>query len=357
VSYVPGRAWSLNRLPALDGLRGLAILMVVLCHLTFPLSDGAGAAGVTIFFVLSGFLITSLLVRGFEQNGARHLRTFYLRRVRRLFPALVVLLAVVTSVDLLTGDIGHITGRVLPAVVYVYNWICVNTSVLGDPIGQTWSLSIEEQFYLLWPFVLLIALHLGGPKVALRVASAGAALALADRLVLIAVHASLTRVYFASDTNALPLMVGCALGLAICQGKLPRIPVIATACAGVALFVISAETIYGDGVDFLLINPVIATAASAVLIAWVVTSDGAGALGWPVSRALGRISYSLYLWQTPIIIWGAALSSYPLVIRAPVLGGGALACAVASYQLVERPMRRLGVRRSLPPPVPRLASG
>jgi peptidoglycan/LPS O-acetylase OafA/YrhL len=352
VSYVPGRSWSLNRLPALDGLRGLAILMVLLCHLAFPFSDGAGAAGVTIFFVLSGFLITSLLLRGLEKDGPRHLRTFYARRVRRLFPALLALLVFVSCVDLVSGDVAHIFGRVAAALLYVYNWICLSTSVAGDPIGQTWSLSIEEQFYLLWPFVLLIALRVGGAKLAYRIAIAGATAALVERTALFVTHAPISRIYFASDTNALPLMVGCALALAICQGKLPRVPLIASACAGVALIGLSAGTVYGGGLGFLIVNPLLATAASALLIAWVVTSGRGGIFSWRSSRALGRISYSLYLWQTPVIVWGGVVVSiYPLAIRIVVLGGAALLFAVASYRLVETPMRRLGTAPTSPAPV------
>lgn len=346
MGYVRGRPWNLSRLPALDGLRGLAILMVLLCHLDLPLSNGAGAAGVTIFFVLSGFLITSLLSRGLRKEGRRYLPMFYFRRVRRLFPALLALLIFVTCVDFFTQDLTHLWGRVVPALFYFYNWICVNVSVAGDPIGQTWSLSIEEQFYLLWPFVLLIALRRGGPEVAMRIAVLGAVAALADRIVLFEVHAPISRVYFASDTNVLPLMVGCALALALSQGKLPRIPLFATACAAIALFGISAVTGYGGDAGFLLINPVVATAASAVLIGWIVTSGGGGVLNWRASRGLGRVSYSLYLWQTPIIVWGSdALATYPLAIRCAVLGGTALLFAVASYRLVEGPIRRLGASK------------
>jgi peptidoglycan/LPS O-acetylase OafA/YrhL len=345
MDYAPGRPWTMGRLPALDGLRGLAILLVLLCHLDVPLMAGAGAAGVTIFFVLSGFLITSLLVRGWHGDGRGHLGRFYLRRVRRLFPALVGLLAVVTCVDIVTGDVAHIGGRVVPALFYVYNWICVNTSVAGDPIGQTWSLSIEEQFYLLWPLVLLICLRLGGADLALRVAAIGAAAALLDRLVLVVIHAPTARIFFASDTNALPLMVGCALALALSQGRLPRLAPITMPYAGIAVFGVCALAAYGAGVDFTLVGPVLVTAAAAAFIARVVTAGAGagGAFNWRWARALGRVSYSLYLWQTPVIVWGALwLSGLPLAVRAPLLGGVSLACALVSYSCVEAPLRRLG---------------
>jgi peptidoglycan/LPS O-acetylase OafA/YrhL len=355
MDYVPRRPWTIGSLPALDGLRGLAILLVLLCHLDVPFMAGAGAAGVTIFFVLSGFLITSLLLRGWRVDGRGHLGSFYLRRVRRLFPALVGLLVVVSCVDLVTGDVAHIGGRVVPALVYVYNWICVNTSVAGDPIGQTWSLSIEEQFYLLWPLVLVICLRQGGPSLALRVATIGATAALLDRVILVAIHAPSARIFFASDTNALPLMVGCALALALGQGRSPRVPAIATPYAGIGVFGVCALVAYGAGADFTLVGPLVVTAAAAVIIARVVTADAGTALRWPPARALGRVSYSLYLWQTPVIVWGDIwLKGFPLVVRAPLLAGAALACAPVSYWCVEAPLRRLGTapRASTPAPQP-----
>ncbi len=278
---------------------------------------------------------------------------FYFRRVRRLFPALLAMLLVVSCVDVVTGDLSHIPSRVVPALLYFYNWIAVNVSIAGDPIGQTWSLSIEEQFYLLWPFVLLIALRSGSPELALRIAVIGAAIALVDRTVLFETNASISRIYLASDTNALPLMVGCALGLSLAQGKLPRFSLIAVAFAGVALIGVSADTIYGSGIDFLIVNPVAATAASALLIGWIVTRGGGGMLNWRASRALGRVSYSLYLWQTPVIVWaGTSLNAYPLLLRVLLLGGSALLLAVASYRLVEEPIRRLGAPSTPSTPTP-----
>ena len=118
---------------------------------------------------------------------------------------------------------------------------------------------------------------------------------------------------------------------------------------------LSAVALYAG---FLFINPVVATAASAVLIGWIVTSGGGGALNWRASRGLGRISYSLYLWQTPVIVWGSAeVGGYPLAVRVAVLGGTALLFAVASYRLVEGPIRRLGANPASPRPAPKLAAG
>ena len=113
------------------------------------------------------------------------------------------------------------------------------------------------------------------------------------------------------------------------------------------------DTAYGAGLDFLLISPVVVTAASAVLIARIVTAGGGAVFTLAPARALGRVSYSLYLWQTPVIVWGDVwLSGASLVVRVVLLGGAALACALASYWCVEAPIRRLGSRAK---PAPAMA--
>jgi peptidoglycan/LPS O-acetylase OafA/YrhL len=118
VDYRQGRLWRIGYLPALDGLRGFAIALVVINHLDIPSTQTLGVVGVTVFFVISGFLITSLLVREWQAHSGIDFRHFYARRIKRLFPALLALLIVVTAVDVFNRDTGHVVGRVVPALLY-----------------------------------------------------------------------------------------------------------------------------------------------------------------------------------------------------------------------------------------------
>ncbi len=351
MEYRKGQTWRIGYLPALDGLRGLAIALVVINHLAIPYTQTLGVVGVTVFFVISGFLITALLVREWQAHSGIDFRRFYVRRIKRLFPALLVLLIVVAAVDLFHHDIGHIAGHVLPALLYYYNWIPANMAV-PEPLAQTWSLSVEEQFYLLWPVLLLAALRHRGMRPAFWIAVIVAAAALIDRALLVGVlHASTVRIYFGSDTNAFALMCGCGLALALCQGRVPRIERIALTCTGVTVVFLVA-TAFPNGADtFLVGGPVVVAIATTLLIARLITTGGGGALTWRPVRGLGRISYSLYLWQTPVIVWGDVwLGSTPLLIRITLLTNLSLACAYASYRYVEAPLRNLGRAPSPPPP-------
>ena len=351
VDYRQGQLWQIGHLPALDGLRGVAIALVVINHLDIQSTQTLGVVGVTAFFVISGFLITSLLVREWQTHSGINLRLFYARRIKRLFPALLVLLIVVAAVDLFNRDTGHIVSHVAPALLYYYNWIPANMAV-PDPLAQMWSLSVEEQFYLLWPVLLLATLRHRGIQWAFCVAAIVAAAALIDRGLLVDVlHSSIVRIYFGSDANAFALMAGCGLALALCLGRVPRVERSALACICVAVAFIVA-TASPNGADlFLLLGPVIVTVATALLIARLVTVGGGGVLTWRPMRGLGRISYSLYLWQTPVIVWGNVwLGSTPLVVRVALLTSLSLACACVSYRYVEAPLRDLG-RTTSPSPL------
>ena len=352
VEYRKGSPWWIGYLPGLDGLRGIAIALVVINHLDIPLTQSLGVVGVTVFFVISGFLITSLLAREWQAHRRIDFLQFYSRRIRRLFPALIVLLVVVTAVDIFNNDVAHIGGRVVPALLYFYNWIPATMSVTGDPLAQTWSLSVEEQFYLLWPLALLLALNRGGPRLAFNVAAALTVAALIDRGLLYSVlNASAVRIYFGSDTNAFALMAGCGLALALSQGRVPRVGRIASAYVGAAVAFVVVTSPEGADRSFSMVGPLVATVATTMVIARLVTAGDAGILSWAPLRSLGRISYSLYLWQTPVIVWGdLLLRTAPPVARVSVLTVASIACACASYRYVEAPLRQFGRARRPPTP-------
>src|SRR5271157_2250169 len=161
--------------PELDGLRGIAILAVLGAHTGVPgFADGGGGAGVTLFFVLSGYLITSLLLAERGRTGRVDLRAFYVRRALRLFPALAAVLLVVAGLLAIGAMPATATAntdyRIVFAgvVAYVANWVAVAGQSIGM-LGHCWSLAVEEQFYILWPTLLLAGLRFGRGRLALAV--------------------------------------------------------------------------------------------------------------------------------------------------------------------------------------------
>lgn len=285
--------------PDLDGLRAIAILLVLASHAFWPMLNGAGAAGVTAFFVLSGYLITSILLAEQRVTGRIDLRGFYARRLRRLAPAFVVMLAVTGMLGVAGAWAVGWPDAWLSSVFYVGNW----PIALGGPQGltnHTWSLAIEEQFYLSWP-LLIAAL---APRRAAWVAITAIVVALIVRA-----GSSDLFGYYSTIGRLDGLAVGCVL--AIAGIRLPRwIGVV-----GIAIVLVAA---FGPGSLSFLTSVAIAGAAL------IVVSDAP--IGW--LAPLGRRAYSLYLWDLPIaMLFGFAPAATVLVF----------ATAEASYRFVERP--------------------
>jgi peptidoglycan/LPS O-acetylase OafA/YrhL len=305
----------------LDGLRGIAVLVVLAAHAGVPgFSSEGGLAGVTLFFVLSGFLITGLLVVERGATGRIDLRSFYIRRGLRLFPALLALLVVVAAGSMigLWSRAGGDMRTAIPAVLlYVGNWAQVAGVSLG-PLGHTWSLAIEEQFYLLWPIGLILALRFAGRRT------------IAVILVLIAIMVTPWRVdlllagdlghaFAGTDAHADALLLGCAI--ALLEVRLP---------AGIGILgaagVVACAILWGGGGSLVYMIPA-ATVLSALAVA-----GPPKLLGWAPLAHIGRISYGLYLWHFLFIWWGLP---WPVVITTSVLA------AELSYVAVERPFLRL----------------
>ena len=275
----------------LDGLRAVAVILVVLDHaqVPFPL----GSAGVGAFFVLSGYVITNVLLSGGP------LRHFYARRALRLFPALGLLVAFVV----VAGVAGLWTGPWVPGVVatalYVTNWAAITASM--GPLGHAWSLAIEEQFYLVWPLALLV---LG--RRAWAVAVVGIGIAFVARA-----GAEGMTIYFSTLTRMDALFVGCLL--ALIPGRLPR------ALAPVGLTAIVLAGMLGGVLASSVVMPMATLGAALVIRA-----------PWPpLARLapLGRRAYGIYLWSWPLTILVGPLA-VPLTF----------VCAELSYRLVEHPI-------------------
>jgi peptidoglycan/LPS O-acetylase OafA/YrhL len=296
----------------LDGLRAIAVVMVMLTHAKWPVPNDGGVAGVTAFFVLSGYLITNLLVDQRARRGRIDVLGFYRRRVVRLAPALLGLLAFTLLFGMAIGwGSSHWQGGLLSCLLYVSNWVQV-ADISIDPLGHTWSLAIEEQFYLLWPALLIL---LRGRILAFAVV--GIVVGSVLRVV-----ATGPLEYFSTITRADAILVGCVVALAR-----PRWPTL-TAVAGIAGLV--AVTFLNPSHDIGIPAAMLATAA---IIAG--RFEPLGHLA-----PIGLRAYSLYLWNWPMtILFGAFGLLAPLMT---VLAGE------ASFRLLEAPVLHRGRRDRIP---------
>ena len=325
----PNERWRLGYRPALDGIRGIAIVLVLLSHARLGPFAGGGLTGVTLFFVLSGYLITSLLLREHERDGRISLPQFYLRRARRLLPALVAFVAVVTSGALVAGAGVDALTDAAAALFYVGNWATISEGGLGlGTLSHTWSLAVEEHFYLLWPLVLIVALPRLSRNGLLWLLTAGILGSAALRAVMVASDASVHRVAFGSDTRAEALLIGCAMALLpAAQARIPVVlPLIGLAIGGVLMR-------YTPGGLTLGLSFVTLASAAAV----VAVADGRGWLGWRPLAWLGRISYGVYLWHYPLMFGLARHFGWDGPIWGLALVAVSIAVAAASYRWIESP--------------------
>jgi peptidoglycan/LPS O-acetylase OafA/YrhL len=315
----------MQRIPSLDGLRAISISLVVLSHLikwkhvSLGLMETYGALGVHVFFVLSGYLITNLLLREHEQTSTISLREFYIRRAFRIFPAALVFLAVVTV--LYWHDIRWY--HLAAALFYVANMDMARPWIFG----HLWSLSIEEQFYLLWPLALK-KWHRHKTAILLCVFLATPLFRAA--LYAFKVHNGLKG---SLPVFADQLAIGCLL--AIFAPRLPRIKGYWALLMTLAMIFVpwfpatsAARTLF----MLFFLKPLVNVSIAGVVLH--VIQVPYRALNWAPVAWLGRVSYSLYLWQEVFCSNPALRQGYPLALLA-------LGAACLSYYLVERPMLRL----------------
>lgn len=350
--------------PGLDGLRAVAVLAVLAYHGGLPHAVG-GALGVDIFFVLSGFLITSLLVQEVARTDRLSFSGFYLRRLRRLYPALLLLLVGVALYALATstGDRSPTIRRdSFAALFYVANWAQIwwhqsyfAASGTPSPVRHLWSLAVEEQWYLFWPVVLLALLRLTGRRLSVALAVV-ATLALASAAWMAHLAPRFTdpsRAYYGTDSHAQTLLVGAGLAILlwwrpVSSAALRRAlavagPVALVGCVGVmARFEATSTRLYHGG--FLLFA--LGVAVTVASIVTVPTAPLARVLALRPARWIGHVSYSLYLWHWLIDVWlnptVVHWSRWPLFALRTALAFGA---ATLSYYVVEQPVRTAGWRK------------
>lgn len=349
-------------LHGLDGVRALAVVLVVLYHVN-PAWLPGGFLGVDVFFVLSGYLITDLLCAERHRTGRVDLAQFWIRRARRLLPALVVLLVTVTAVAVLwrPGRIDPSGHDVLSALTFTNNWWQISTDAsyfasFGPPplFQHLWTLGVEEQFYIVWPLVVLGLLRTTGTRARVVVVLAAAAASLTAMALLHQPGEDASRVYFGSDTHAFGLLLGAALALAIPSARAWRSRSARFLCGAGGVLGLAALGVLAGGIhsDSARLYPwgfaAAACAAGAVVLAAAQTGSlfaTALSASWP--RWVGRRSYGIYLWHMPLI--SLAMPDGHRAGHAPLRGLAAAVLSVivaaVSYRWVEEPMRRQGGRR------------
>ncbi|HYU58041.1 MAG TPA: acyltransferase, partial [Actinomycetota bacterium] len=345
-------------MPALDGLRGLAIAGVLLFHADHLTG---GYLGVDLFFVLSGFLITSLLLGEWAADGRISLAGFWARRARRLLPALVGVLigvAVYAAVWADARELGRIRGDALATLGYVANWRAIfsgngywDVFATPSPLEHTWSLAIEEQFYVVWPLAALAVLwaRRGSARAVLTVALLLGGLSAAWMMLSYTPGADPERVYLGTDTRGAAILFGAALAAAYACWGPPARRVVRGALEVAGVLGAAALTWAWAGLDGrddrLYRGGFLACAVAAVAVIAAAACPTPGPLGRTLSvaplRALGAISYGLYLWHWPVYVvltpQRSGLDGWTLTgVRIAV----SVAIAVVSYALLELPIRR-----------------
>lgn len=354
----------LGYLPSLDGIRAIAVLAVMVFHSALPWLPG-GFLGVDVFFVLSGFLITTLLLQEVERTGRIHFGAFYLRRARRLLPALgVVLVASAVLVVLFAPDAAaRLREDIVASTFYVTNWWNILSDqsyfeAMGRPpmLQHLWSLGLEEQFYLIWPAVLLFVFRRKGRDGVRKIALVGAAASTIWMIILSFAMGMPTdhdpsRLYFGSDTHAMTILAGAALATVWRPRALPKRlapgPTAALSAIGIGAFAVmfwcffavdeSSALLYRGG--FTLFAGVCVV---AIAIATHPAIGAARVLGNKPMVYIGKRSYGLYLWHWPIFLvlrpgidigW-TGLPAFGLQFALT------LVAAELSYRYIEMPIRR-----------------
>jgi len=375
--------------PGLDGLRALAVIAVLLYHADLTWIPG-GFLGVEVFFVISGYLITALLLAEWRQRGRIDLKTFWLRRARRLLPALYVLLVVTLAfaVVFLPGEVAGLRGDVLAAFGYVTNWYLIfghesYFEAVGRPslLKHLWSLAVEEQFYLIWPPVLALGLAIGATRLrqkrVLTVALAGAAASAVAMALLYSPGVDPSRIYYGTDTRATGLLCGAALAfLWVPEDKLRPsearhyrlehpgrwrfrhrwgwtapllIDILGFAALGALVWLCLRlgefePFLYRGG--FALVG--LAATASIMAVVHPYSFIGARLLGSAPLRWVGVRSYGIYLWHWPVFMVTRPDLDVPfdglplLVLRL----GATVLLADLSYRYIETPIRRGALGRA-----------
>jgi peptidoglycan/LPS O-acetylase OafA/YrhL len=350
----PGRRY----IAGLDGIRAIAVLCVIAFHLGVGWAKG-GMLGVGVFFTLSGYLITDLLLSHWRRHGSLGLGTFWLRRARRLLPALFLMLIIVSVWVALfdAGQLASVRRQVISASLYFANWstIAQHGSYFARfatplPLDHLWSLSIEEQFYLIWPFVLLIGiwtLRNRLPLAILTLVAAGVSAVMMGQQFHVGYDP--TRAYEGTDTRAFGLLIGAAVAMLwptwAARRRVPAGVTNIFDVLGVLGFVVivllvtrtDSFTPFLYPIGFVLLS--VATVAMVAAVVNPVSRLGP-ILGWTPLRWIGVRSYGIYLWQWPVIVLANPHQEPMTLPRAVLSVAATVLIASLSWRFVEDPIRR-----------------
>jgi peptidoglycan/LPS O-acetylase OafA/YrhL len=351
-------------MPGIDGLRAVAVAAVFLYHADTSSLPG-GFFGVDVFFVISGYLITSLLLAEFELSGRVALGRFWANRARRLLPALFVLLAVCLALGatIERGKLVGLRGDALASIFYVANWRFIFEhesyfAQFGRPglLRHLWSLAVEEQFYLIWPPLFLLGVRLRRRRALPGLVAAAAIGSTALMWALYVPGADTSRIFYGTDTRAAPLLVGVLLAFVWKPSAMPAwngerarrvLDAVSLLALGALIYVFAAvhdydEKVYRGG--FLVL-----ALLAAVLLATIVHPHSrlGRQLGRGLPRWIGERSYGIYLWHWPILVFtrpGIDVHlSTPVLI--PAQAAATVLVAALSYRYVELPIRSGALRR------------
>ncbi|MFT3745769.1 MAG: acyltransferase [Pyrinomonadaceae bacterium] len=348
-----------EHMPVLDGLRGIAVLLVIWHHLDLLLPGirlyvPGGFLGVDVFFVLSGFLITSILLKEFDRHDRISLSNFYIRRTLRLVPGLwLFLVTLFVFGGSLLPEREAVTiysyNNFVYAATYLMNWHRVAGAEAGN-LNHTWSLAIEEQFYIIWSLILVIVL----PRLTKRAVAIGTAsivaLLIAQRAIRTAVGADADVLYYSTDTRIDALLIGCVASMAYCWRLLPPewtgaildrlcLATLIIGAASLFLFDHQSSGLFYGGISVFSIS-------IAVLILWLVTRSGSGihrVLELSPLRWLGNISYGLYLWHY-VCFEFARMTFDSAFVQVLAAFSMSLGISAISFYFLEKPLLSLKSR-------------
>ncbi len=363
-SDLPIETVRFQHFPALDGVRAIAIISVMLYHLEFlvpelnPLVRG-GFLGVDIFFVLSGFLITSILLKEQDSFGSISLKNFFIRRFFRLAPAFWFFLVVLYFfgnyiLPPIQAQIIYDNYNFAYAFFYLMNWHRASNEAITGNLNHTWSLAIEEQFYIIWSVVLYKAFSEGRNRKQITIATAGfIVVIILWRAIRAFIGVDVYILYYSTDTRIDALLIGCVASMIYCWRLVPdaffesRPFRILTITALLISFLILFGNSYTD-IDLYYGSISLFTTSIATLLLWIVTRNGtwlhfileSGPLRW-----IGRISYPLYLWH--YAFYEFAKKSFESVAVQVIVGiATAIVVAAISYYIIEKPFLRIKDRFS-----------